>query len=209
MNGVGPNANRNARGDAGFTLVEALVSLFVFSLIATGCVAMLMQSVGSQRAVSESQSALRELQSARALLGADALQIAYRATREVDGARIPAFVGSASQGLAFVRGGTDVGGDGQGLGRLYAIRYFLDDGALVRRSRVDLDPAADAGAAVPDRIVFRSVRDGRFEYFDGANWRADWSVVDGVGGLPKAIAFVGVVPRYGDIRIEVLVEPAS
>ncbi|HRO03442.1 MAG TPA: prepilin-type N-terminal cleavage/methylation domain-containing protein, partial [Terricaulis sp.] len=64
-----------AANDSGFTLVEALVSLLVFSLIASGCVAMLMQSVESQRRLGAAHETLRELQTTRALLANDLAQL--------------------------------------------------------------------------------------------------------------------------------------
>ena len=45
--------------EAGFTLVEALVSLFVFALVAGGCVAMLGQTVEAQGRVGDAQQELR------------------------------------------------------------------------------------------------------------------------------------------------------
>lgn len=195
--------------DGGFTLVEALVSLLVFSLIAAGCMTMLMQSVASQKTVTESQGALRELQTARALLSADALQIVLRATREADGTRALAFVGGQSPEVALhlVRGSADAVSGGATMGRLQVVDYRFVDGALLRRSRDFLDPVGDEG--VSERRLFAAIENGRFEFFDGAEWRETWAVSGAGGSLPRALALVGEIPRYGAVRIEVLVEPSS
>lgn len=92
--------------ESGFTLAEALVSLFVFSLIAAGASALMIQSVESQRRASAAHEALREVQALRALLGADLAQIAPRGVREADGTVSPAFSGGSEAALAaFVRVG--------------------------------------------------------------------------------------------------------
>ncbi|MGE3248965.1 MAG: GspJ family type II secretion system protein [Hyphomonadaceae bacterium] len=187
----------HATKDAGFTLVEALVSLFVFSLIASGSVLLLMQSVESQRRIGEVHESLRELETARALFSADVIQMAARSVREADGTRAPAVVGGGPGGdLAFVRAAGEPDGAGAAVTSLIRVRYRFRDGALVRLSRGTLD------AASPDddvaRIVLASAGEGRFEYFDGARWHAEWGSL----GAPRAIALIAQTPRYGEIRIE-------
>ncbi len=194
-------------GDAGFTLVEALVSLFVFSLIASGCVAMLMQSVSSQRRVGEAHEALRELQTARALLSADLLQIAPRATRDPGGARRSVFVGGVGPTVSFVRAAAEPDPVRKVVGRLSAVSYVIEDDRLVRRSRDALDPLD--GAVSAERVIFRALKDARFEFFDGMTWRTEWRAEGASAALPRAVALVGETPRYGRVRIEALLEPAS
>ena len=73
--------------DAGFTLVEALVSLLVFGLIASGAVLMLAQGVATHARVGAAQAALRDVQNARALLAADLMQYAPREIAAPEGVR--------------------------------------------------------------------------------------------------------------------------
>lgn len=192
------------RSDSGFTLVEAMVSLFVFGLIASGSVAMLMQSVASQRAVSEAQASLRGIQTARVLLETDMLQIVQRAARGSDDARAPIFLGASGQGVSFVRASSDIVA-GQSVGRLSAVTYRLTpDGALVRASRDGVDPLP--GEAGVERVVLRDLRNARFEFYDGDVWHAQWSATTVGGALPRAVALEGETPRYGRVRIVALVE---
>ncbi|MDX2235197.1 MAG: type II secretion system minor pseudopilin GspJ [Hyphomonadaceae bacterium] len=194
--------------DAGFTLVEALVSLFVFSLIASGCVAMLMQSVASQRDVGAAHAALRELQTARALLSSDMLQVAPRRTRLPAGGMAPVFASDAGgQGIAFVRSAAEPDPTLQVVGRLSAVAWVIEDGRLLRRSRDALDPLD--GATPQERVVFQDLKEARFEFYDGQAWRPTWGSTSDGAQMPGAIALVGVAPRYGAIRMEVIVEPAS
>lgn len=188
--------------EAGFTLVEALVSLFVFALVAGGCVAMLGQSVQAQSRVGDAQEELRVLQSARALLVADAAQMAPRILR-ADGNQGRAFVGigGARPEIRFVRAVGDTGAEDQLSTSLVAVEYALDDeGRLIRRTRDVLDPGA--AAEIRERELLIGATDVRFEFHDGAGWREDWAAT----GLltPRAIAIVATVPRYGRVRLQAL-----
>lgn len=193
--------SRAIRSDAGFTLVEALVSLFVFSLIAAGCTALLMQSVRSQRSLGEAHEQLRELQNARALLEADLGQIALRQVRTVEGARRPAFIGGDDEtAMAFVRASAEPDPDHGARTRLAYVEYRIEEDRLVRVSRTHLDAIVDTPSA--ERVVLTQAKDIRFEFFDGVTWRPQWVAVS--RGAPRAVALVATLPRYGEVRIETL-----
>lgn len=190
------------RADAGFTLVEALVSLFVFSLIAAGSVLMLTQSVTSQRQVGEAQAALREVQAARALLSADMMQIAERPTRGPDGRARPHFIGGdADSPLMLVRAAAE---PDRGLGArtaLVLVEYHFRDGAITRSSRAGLDQAG-GGADAGERVIVADAGDPHFEFYDGVEWRREWLSATRGAPPPRAVALVFNSRRYGPMRIE-------
>lgn len=188
--------------EAGFTLVEALVSLFVFALVAGGCVAMLSQSVEAQGRVGDAQEELRVVQSARSLLVSDSAQIAPRIIRsESSLGRTFIGIGGVQPQMRFVRAVGEIGAEDQLSTSLVAIEYALDDeGRLVRRTRDMLDPGG--AAEVRERVLLPGAQDIRFEFHDGSEWREDWSAA----GLfiPRAVAIVATLPRYGRIRLQAL-----
>jgi general secretion pathway protein J len=188
--------SKRSTSDAGFTLVEALVSLFVFGLIASGCVMLLMQSVDSQRRVAEAHAALRELQTARSLLSSDLAQLAPRRVRLPQGAYAPPIFGGGEVGLVLVQASAEPDPDRGAITSLVHVAYVAEEGRLVRRSRRDIDPLTDGTGT--DRIVFAHAENVRFEFHDGVQWRRDW----GGGGAPRAVALLARLPRYGDVRIE-------
>lgn len=98
----GPASGRS--GEHGFTLVELLVGLLVFSLIAGAGVAMLAFSVRAQGATSKRLDDVAALARAGALLSADLGQAIDRPARDEGGVRLPAFVGDATS-MRLVRGG--------------------------------------------------------------------------------------------------------
>lgn len=195
---------RQSPNDAGFTLVEALVSLFVFSLIAAGSVLMLMQSVNTQARVGEAQAALRDVQNARAILSADLAQYVAREVREADGRVRPRLIGGdADTPLSFVRAAAEPDGERGATTSLALVEYAFVDGALVRRTRTRLD-AAPQGEMM-ESVVVANAAGARFEFFDGATWREQWLVGVQGGAPPRAIALIFNSDRYREVRIEIAV----
>ena len=188
--------------EAGFTLVEALVSLFVFALVAGGCVAMLGQTVQTQDRVGDAQEELRALQSARALLVADIAQLAPRLIRNDGNLGRPFIgVGGVEPDIRFVRAAGEVGSDDQLSTSLVAVEYLLDeDKRLVRRTRNVLDPGVQL--EVRERKLLPGAQDIRFEFHDGAGWREDWSSA-GLS-IPRAVSIIATLPRYGRVRLQAL-----
>ncbi|MFZ4685249.1 MAG: type II secretion system protein GspJ [Hyphomonadaceae bacterium] len=186
--------------DAGFTLTEALVSLFVFSLVAGGAVTLLTQSLNSQASVSASQEALRALQSARALLTADLAQIAPRQTREEG--RLPITFQAANgarPSMSFVRSLGERGSEDGLSTTLVFVEYVVDDaGRLVRRMRNALDPGE--AADMQSRILLPDATGLQFEFNAGTGWISDWPPA--ATSVPRAVAIIATAPRYGAIRIQ-------
>lgn len=192
----------SASRQAGFTLAEALVSLFVFALVAGGAVTLLAQSLNSQKGVSDAQERLRTVQAARALLAADIAQIAVRIPRERD--RMPAIF-SATNGarpeMSFVRLVGERGAeDGLSTSEVF-VRYAIDaEGRLVRSTRTAIDPGA--AAVTRTRALIDGASDVRFEFNDGGGWRQDWPTSS--AGVPRAVAIIATMPRYGAVRLQAM-----
>jgi len=188
--------------EAGFTLVEALVSLFVFALVAGGCVAMLEQTVQAQGRVGDAQEELRLVQSARALLVADMTQLAPRIVRnDGDQGRVFIGVGGVQPDIRFVRAAGESGDGDQLSTSLVAVEYTLDvNGRLVRRTRNVLDPGGEPD--VRERTLLAGAQDVRFEFHDGSAWREDWSSAGLL--IPRAVAIIATLPRYGRVRLQAL-----
>lgn len=183
---------------SGFTLVEAMVSLFVFALLASGCVLLLRQSVTAQSKLSAAGEAMRDIQSARALLAGDLAQVAPGSV-SINGDAPAAFDGVGAGAMAdrhvrFMRALGDPDPAAAFATGLVSVEYLIDDqGRLVRRLR------PSAGGAPTDRIVLIGATDVRFEFNDGAAWQEEWRTPN--GAPPRAVAIVASVPSYGELRI--------
>lgn len=194
----------NPRGsrDAGFTLVEALVALAVFSLLAAGMTLTITQAVRAQTATAAAQEQLRSLQTLRALLSADLAQVVPRLGRAVQGAGEPALVGTPA-GLSFTRVQAEPGEEGQGpTASLTRVTYGMRDGALVRSTRTALDPGP--AATTQERVLLAEAEGVSFSYFDGQRWVDSW-LVPASRAVPRAVAMTVTTPRYGTVRVEALI----
>jgi len=188
--------------EAGFTLVEAMVSLFIFALVAGGAVLLLSQTLQAQGRVEGAQEELRALQSARSLLVSDIAQIAPRIVRQEN--QLPAVFrasGGARPTMSFVRATGDPGAADQITTSLIAVSYFLDEeGRLVRETNDAIDPGASA--KVRRRVLMSAPGATTFEFNDGTGWRQDWSA--SAYGIPRAVAITVKLPRYGSVRLQAL-----
>ena len=192
---------------AGVTLVELLVAVAVFALLATASVTLLAH-VLDQRAVVSAQSArLAQLQRTHALLGADLSQVALRRVRRADGSSqrsafmaAPAGTGEGEL-FAFVRRGW-ANADGDPRASLQYVQYRVEDGRLLRSARQYLDGAVDG----EPHLLLDGVRSARVAYFGHGQWSDGWD--GGVGRLPDAVALELELERYGHVR-QVFVLPGG
>lgn len=152
---------RTCRG--GFTLVEVLVSLLIFALIASACVALLSVAADSRFAVKAATDRLATLQRTRALLKADLGQAVFRPVRNEAGVRDAAALRGGESGvlLSLTRTGWSNVSD-QPRASLQRVDYVLAGDRLERRVHGHLDGARPEAAQVLStgvtaaRVVFLS-----------------------------------------------------
>jgi general secretion pathway protein J len=182
----------------GFTLVELVVALFVFGLLASAGVALLGFSVRAQAVSGERLDKVAAIRRVSALMTADLAQAAPRISRSVEGTPEAAFVGTAGgtgdPALAFVRHGWENPNE---LPRasLQKVRYRLLDGRLERRAAPMLDGAAFGSPAT----LIRGVRSMTLRYRIGGEWRERWDAVR-PDALPRAVEVVLDVEGIGRVR---------
>lgn len=167
----------------GFTLVEMLVALFVFGLLAAAGVGVMSFAVDNQAAVKEHMARLGDFQRARQLVKSDLEQAAVRRTRDEAGAAPrAAFGGGEGERLLFlVRRGWD-NPDEEPRASLQYVEYRLVGGRLERRARSALD-----GAPLGDpQVVLEGVEAARVAFLSQGEWRAAW-VPSTLAPLPQAV----------------------
>jgi general secretion pathway protein J len=182
----------------GFTLVEMLVSLFVFSLLATAGVAVMAFTVDNRDGVSDRLQRLGELQRASALLRQDLSQAAPRRVRDGRGqAARSAFVG-APEGignplLAFTRRGWE---NPEQLPRasMQHVAWRLVDDRLERLAM----PALDGATPGPAQVVLDGVSELRLAYRHRGQWSPAWP--GGPASVPDAIELRMQVEGVGELR---------
>ena len=187
------------RTENGFTLVELLVSLMIFGMLAAAGVALLSFSVRSQEAAEARLGELSQLRRLNSLLAGDLVQAAPRIHRDEGGEIRPAFVGSSGEAqgtaLAFVRRGWE-NVDGGQRASLQKVEYRFENGRLVRIGYPLVDGAAPmAGITMLDEVAGLRLR---FRDSEGS-WRERWDPSEPTQ-LPVAVELIADIAGSGRIR---------
>jgi general secretion pathway protein J len=169
--GFGP-ALRSA--EHGFTLVELMVSLLIFGILAAGGVMLLSFSVGAQASAKTRLDDIATIRRLGSALTGDLAQAVPRTTRSLSGDRAPAFRGTSGSGaeplMAFVRAGWS-NGAGASRPSLQKVEYRLDADRLERVAY----PMLDGGEAQAGAVVLEGVRSIRMRYRKDGEWLDAWA----------------------------------
>ena len=186
------------RGREGFTLVEVLVSLLIFALIAAAGAAVLGLSIDNRFAIKAASDRTADLQRMRSLLKADLGQAAGRRSRGPTGRPVPQPMnGPAAPGdpvLILTRAGWSNPG-GQARPSLQRVEYRLVEEQLERRVSSHLDGARPG----PPQVLYRGVRDLTVAFLkDGQE--APAYIVTAERPLPDAVRIRMTLDGYGAIE---------
>lgn len=135
--------------EAGFTLIELMISLGLFALIAVAGLAMVQGILNVQGRTETRLDRLAELQRTMFVITSDIDQIAHgRVT------------GDPKEGLTFTRAAPGIGG------APVQVRYVVTGGVLVRQAGI-----------IPQRLL-AGVGRAEWRFFDNGSWTAKWPLSD-------------------------------
>ena len=158
-----------ARGaQAGFTLLEVVVALFIFGLLAAAGVALLSVSVRAQTATSVKFDEMAALGRLNAALSADLAQAVERPARDENGVPLPGFRGEGGGPILLGlvrRGWTNL--DDAPRAELQRVDYRLDNGVLRREAY----GAVDGAAPLASTEMLGGLRQVKMRY----RWQGAWS----------------------------------
>lgn len=182
---------------AGFTLVEVLVSLLIFALIAAAGAMVLSQSIDNRFAVKAASDRTGDLQRMRSLLRADLGQAAARRSRGPTGRPLPQPMSgpttAADPLLVLTRAGWSNPAE-QGRPSLQRVEYRIVDGRLERRVSSHLDGARPG----PPQVLYRGVTAGSVSFLrDGTEAPAFITTPD--RPLPDAVRLRLTLAGYGPV----------
>jgi general secretion pathway protein J len=165
----------------GFTLLELLVALAVFAVIAVIAYGGLNNLLAVRERVVASLERTAELQKAYARLRNDFQQLRARPSRDPYGEPQPALQLRGDM-LELTRSGWR-NPLSQPRSALERVGYRLDaDGRLLRTSWRAVDRAQDA--AVSEAVVLAGVEDLQWRFLDGTEWRDAWPAPGTTGTVP-------------------------
>ena len=190
----------------GFTLLELLVALAVFAIMATAAYSGLRNVLFTRAAVEEQSRRLAAVQLAVFRLGQDIEQAVPRGIRDEYGDPQAALLGGelADDRLTLTRAGWD-NPLGQPRATLQRVAYRLRDGRLWRLHWGVLDRG---GLLEPrETLLLERVREFRVRFLDRDDWRDDWPppASDEAGtkkdpdALPRAVEIGLTLEDWGEI----------
>lgn len=199
--------NRKLGQQAGFTLLEILIALFIFTIISTLLVAALHSVIGALTGAEESAERLRKMQMVLLIMSRDVEQTANRPVLDPTGNEEVAFLGTPRSftfthlGFANLTGATASGG-------MQRTQYFWDHNTLWRRTWTALDQPPQAKPH--SRALLDNVVDARFQYLDSEGRFQDSWPIDGQTNqpLPRAVRVVLITAKWGRLT-QLFVIPAQ
>lgn len=200
----------SARRNAGFTLLELLVAMSVFAVLALLAYGGLSGMLNTRAQSDEHAAALRELQLAYRTLERDLEQWVPRNVRDEFGQEQPALSAGMEIGAALelTHGGWRNPAE-QPRSTLQRIAYSVQDDALVRSAWLNLDRPPDAQPL--ERELLQGVQELTLRLLDdGDTWQERWppagQPVPPPGApapaapVPRALEMVLTTERWGELR---------
>jgi general secretion pathway protein J len=196
-----PRRTRARSSNGGFTLVELMIALLIFGLLAASATALLAFGVDARQATSERLDALAAIVRTRSLLTADLAQAAPRLTRRADGSVRPAFE-QTEDGFALVRRGWS-NDDAAPRASLQRVEYRIVDERLERVAH----PMLDGAEPGPPAALLVAVRSWRLRTRAAGEWRDRFDATRPTA-LPDAVELTLTLPE-GEVRQLFLVGPGE
>ncbi len=191
---------------AGFTLLELLIAIAIFALLAIGAWRMLGAVLDSDEATRAQEQQLRELVRAISAFERDIRQVIARPVRDAYGEPRAALLGERQgddDALELTRGGWR-NPTGAQRSRLQRVRWQLSGERLERRYWTVLDQSQDSLPQVQDAL--EGVTALRLRYMDASGgWQDSWPAAglpedERLERLPRALELTLEHRRYGELR---------
>ncbi|WP_422344070.1 type II secretion system minor pseudopilin GspJ [Parasphingorhabdus sp.] len=186
MTDIKRNHGKSIRTQSGFTLVELMVALFIFSLLSVAGVALLRGAVNSNEVTDAKLGDMARMQRLVSLMEADLSQAVPRPHRDQQGERVAALIsetGSNGRGfLSFTRGGQS-NINNKARSNMLRVSYQLNDGRL-ERSQFEM---TDGGAISEPASLLEGVSNLELRFRDKrGQWLRNWQT-ERLNDLPRAV----------------------
>lgn len=175
----------------GFTLVEVLIALVIFGLLAVAAVALLNLSLTNREVVREATEAGADFQRMRQLIRADLGQAADRPVATGPGAG-PALAGGQGEVLLLLTRAGWSNPEAAPRASLQRVAYVVTDGRLERRVWRGVDVAEPPLA----QVLLEDARDVRIAFVSSGRTYPTWPSGE-PRALPDAVTLELTAPRFG------------
>jgi general secretion pathway protein J len=184
----------------GFTLLEVLIAMAIFSLISLTSFALLNTVINSDEISQRHSERLIEIQRAWLIIERDLMQLTQRTIR-IEGEKPvlqPLFTehrdsSSGVDSISFVRAGWRNPGLLMPRSDIQPVNYYLDNQQLIRQHFNFVD--AVEGQEPIKRVLLNDVEALQFEFYIEHQWKKELN-----GQFPSAIAVIIKLADIGEIR---------
>lgn len=191
----------------GFTLLEILIALFIFAILALLLSNALHNIIGVQSRTETNADRLHETQIALLRMSRDISQAINRPIFNAAGREEAGFVGKPTS-FTFTHAGVS-NADGRVLrSTLQRVNYFIDGKTLWRNTWAVLDQAPQSTPT--KRALLDDLESASFEYLDSKNvFHPEWPAKSGPKELlPRAVKINFVITKWGKLS-QLYVIPAE
>lgn len=183
----------------GFTLLEVLVALFIFTIAAVIMTSALHNVLNIQAETEEHAARIAELQLSFLFLSRDLEQAIDRPISDAKGTKTSAFLGDSDQ-MTFTHGGVYNPLGTLQRSTLQRVNYHIESGQLIRESWAVLDQTASSQAS--SRTLLHGIKEMRIEYLDENNaFRHRWPAAEQTNAapLPRGVRISLTLTNWGSI----------
>lgn len=180
------------RARSGFTLVEALIALAIFGLLAVAGVALLNLSLTNREVVRAATEAGADFQRLRQLLRADLGQAVDRPVIGAGGGAGPALAGGQGEVLLQLTRAGWSNPDGRPRASLQRVVWVLNGDRIERRVYADLS----GGGPTLTQALLTDAREVRIAFVASGRTFAAWPA-EAPQPLPDAVTLELTAPRFG------------
>lgn len=182
-----------------FTLIEILIALFIFSILATITSSALYHAFTTREKLDQQTARLTELQLSISLLQSDIQQFSFRPIREKNFIQRNAFVGQ-SQYIEFTRGGL-INPQAEKRSTLQRVAYLCENNQLIRRIWPVVD--TERPDQYQDKTILENLNSCQFAFLSNKlevleEWRGNaLATLNNQESVPKAVQFKLNSPDWG------------
>jgi len=195
--------NRSPSGveaNRGFTLLEILIAMAVFAIMASMAYAGLSAVLDARQGTAKRSESIARLQQTLYLLNEDLTQAVPRSIRDEFGTDQLAFSGGNGEDLLIFTRSVPDWAQTSARSRLQRISYRIENGSLYRTVWTLLDRTQQSQSRRKKLLSAENVE----VRFLGEEWGGSWPA--GGGALPKAVEVSFTLAGLGDIRRVFLVQ---
>ncbi len=187
---------KNKHPEAGFTLMEILIALFIFTILSVLLVGALHNVIGIEHRTEENAERLHSLQRALLIVSRDIEQAVNRPVLSASGREEPPFQGDKNQ-MMFTHAGFANPTGAARQSTLQRSGYAVKGNTFVRISYNVLDQAQKTRPH--QSILLNNITDMYFEYLDKeGRFHPDWPLPGKKEEkLPRAVRIYLTIPNWG------------